>query len=158
MDQLRARVAAMVELSNQKVMVGVPAEEALRKPDPEEPKPVNNAFLAYIHENGAPEIGLPARPFLKPAILEMRSEIRDRLMKIGRKALAGDRAGVDAGFMALGLRAQAAVRRKITTGPFKELAARTLAHRRARGRTGDRPLVDTGQLRQAINFVIRRNK
>jgi hypothetical protein len=34
------------------------------------------------------------------------------------------------------------------------LAERTLAARKARGRTGEKPLIDTGQLRNAVTFVV----
>lgn len=42
------------------------------KPDKEEeeghPEPVNMAYVASIHEFGAPEASIPPRPFMKPAV------------------------------------------------------------------------------------------
>jgi hypothetical protein len=49
------------------------------------------------------------------------------------------------------------VRAFITAGQgFAPLAAATLAARRRKGRTGTKPLIDTGQLRRAITYVLRR--
>ncbi len=54
-----------------------------------------------------------------------------------------------------GLMGQDAVRGKITSGPFVPLAPATLRARKAKGRTGEKPLIDTGQLRAAYTYVIR---
>ncbi len=141
---------ALKALVAQDVLVGVPEKTNRRK----EPK-VNNAMLAYIHDNGSPLRGIPAREFLRPGIKTVQLEIAARFGQAGRKALEGNHQEVTKGLMDAGLIAQKAVRRKITVGPFKPLKASTLRARRRRGRKGTSPLIDTGQLRQAINFVIR---
>jgi hypothetical protein len=175
-------VRALWFLASQQVMVGVPAEEALRKPEPGEKGNINNAFLAYIHEHGSPEANVPPRPFLRPAIEEMRPEIVTRLLKIGRAALKGDVDAVTKGYHMLGLRAQNKVRAKINEGVPPPLADSTLRARARRGRKGAavelqrraglaqpvspaalmagmdnaKPLIDTGQLRNSITYVIRK--
>jgi hypothetical protein len=152
-----AEVMKAIELlANTRVMVGVPAEEALRQPEPgEKSTPINNAALAYIHENGAPEAKIPPRPFLKPAVAGMSDEIASRLNTIADAALNGRPEAVSKGFHALGLRAQAAVRNKINEGVPPPLSPVTIKRRLAKGRTGTKPLIDTGQLRNAITYVIR---
>lgn len=148
-----ARFADGIEkLANTRVMVGVPAEKGSRN----DAQPINNAALAYIHENGAPEAGIPARPFLKPGIDDKKSEIAAALEKTGKAAMDGKPEAVDRGFHVAGLIGQNAVRAKINTGPFQPLAESTLAARRARGRTGTKPLIDTGQLRNSLTYVIRK--
>lgn len=148
-----AKVTAGIEkLASQRVMVGVPAEKGSRQ----DSEPINNAALAYIHENGAPEVNIPARPFLKPGIDAKKAEITAGLEKVGKAALEGDAARVDRGFHVVGLIGQNAVRAKINEGPFTPLAEDTLEARRARGRTGDKPLIDTGQLRNSLTYVIRK--
>ncbi len=149
-------VAAIRALASKRVMVGVPAGEALRKPEAGEPSTVNNAMLAYIHENGCPAAHIPPRPFLKPAVTALQPEIERGLKNAAALALKGDEAGVDKALHGLGLIAQAAVRNKINEGIPPPLAESTLRARRARGRTGTKSLIDTGQLRNAITYVIRK--
>ena len=59
---------------------------------------------------------------------------------------------------AAGLIAQNSVRRTLTTAAYRPLSERTLAERRARGRTGTKPLIDTGQYRNSITYVVRDGK
>lgn len=153
-----AKLAAGVDMMvGTQVMVGVPATEALRKPEPgEKGAPPNNAFLAYIHEHGDAAGRIPARPFLQPGVNDNRENIERGMRAVALAALNGNPAAVDRGLHRVGLSTQASVRRKITTGPFLPLAERTLAKRRARGRTGTKPLIDTAQLRNAINYVLRK--
>lgn len=151
-DNVARFTAGIEKLASTRVMVGVPAEKGARK----DGGSINSAALAYIHENGSPEAGIPARPFLKPGIADKKAEIAAALEKTAKAALDGKPEAVDRGFNITGLIGQNAVRAKINTGPFTPLAEATLAARRARGRTGDKPLIDTGQLRNSLSYVIRK--
>jgi phage gpG-like protein len=144
--------AATRKLAATRVMVGIPAIKAGR----DDGEPINNAELGYIHENGAPEAHIPARPFLMPGINNKVEVITDQLEAAGRAALEGNAISMNRYLNAAGLVGADAVKRKITTGPFVPLAESTLAARRRRGRTGTKPLLDTGQLRAAITYVIRK--
>jgi hypothetical protein len=155
-DDIPKLLEAVRVMSMTRVAVGVPADKALRKPDEgEKGAPANNAMLAYIHENGAPEAGIPPRPFLGVTVEAMKAEIAARLRAASIDALKGRKDAVIRAFHALGLRVSTAVKLKINTGPFEPLKERTLAARRARGRMGDKPLIDTGQLRNAITYVVK---
>jgi hypothetical protein len=166
---------AITLLANTRVMVGIPAGQALRDPEPgEKGAPPNNAMLAYIHENGCPVAHIPPRPFLKPAIAGIAGEVDQRLRRAAEYALQGRPEAVEKSFAALGLLAQSAARNKINEGVPPPLSERTLQARAARGRKGAKqelkrraqgevpstefakPLIDTGQLRNAITFVIRK--
>jgi hypothetical protein len=175
---------ALEAMTSKQVMVGVPAEEALRKPEAGEKTPINNAALAYIHEHGCPAAHIPARPFLRPGIEKIRDKIKERLWAVGKIALKGDDVAVDKGFHALGLVAQNAVRAEINRGVPPPLADSTLRGRARRGRKGAikelkrraalggdvsetallegisnaKPLIDTAQLRNALTYVIRQTK
>lgn len=158
-DNVESVMQAILALATTRVMVGVPASSAFRPQAPGEHRtPPNNAELAYIHEFGAPEANIPPRPFLIPTIEEMQPEVVDRLRKIATQAVSG--AGrpetVDKGFHRIGLRAQNAVRKKITDGPFAPLAPYTLYRRRQRGHTGTKPLIEFGHLRRSITYAIRK--
>ena len=170
-------LAAIRALANTRVMVGIPAENAFRAPEPgETATPPNNAELGYINEFGEPASHIPPRPFLVPAMVEMQPELIRRLHKIADAAVAGRTEGVTKGFMDLGKTCASAVKRKITDGPFKPLADYTVwrrANRRRGKRKGARielarraageapsteftkPLIDFGHLRRAITFAIR---
>lgn len=147
-------VKAIKALGRNVVMVGVPSTTATRQPEPGEMVVLNNAQIAYIHEHGAPEANIPARPFLAPTINAEAANIHKRLTRAGERAFDGEDPMVE--MHRLGAEVVSAIRRKITEGPFIPLSPVTLRQRLARGRTGDKPLIDTGQLRRSINYVIRK--
>lgn len=165
-DNLAAVTAGMNALADHRVMVGVPEDRGQRR-EPGEP---SNAELAYIHDNGAPEAGIPARPFLGAGLREDAATTEAGLAHAGMLAASG--AGVAkvlAQLRVVGLRAVNAVRRKISTGPFVPLAPATVAARRRRSKGSKyrrkattaadvTPLIDTGQLRNAVTFVLRKVK
>lgn len=140
---------ALAELAKHKVMVGVPASKVGRKAGT-----INNATLAYIHEFGAPAAHIPARPFLGPAIEAMKETIKRRLNQAGKAAISGNYGLMMKILNALGLQGQNAVRAKLNTGPFAPLAPSTIAARRRRGKRSVKPLIDTGQLRNSITYVV----
>jgi hypothetical protein len=188
-DRVRQLVEGVHALADAAVLVGVPEDHAERPVDPTVPGgglgQINNAAIGYIHEFGAPEVGIPARPHLIPAIRELGPEATLRLQKIGLQALEGAPESVDKGLQALGVRAQSAVRIKLEDGPFVPLSPYTVANRfRQRGTKGPRkaelqyaallaagadpqaaqdeagirPLINTGEYRNAINYVVRYRK
>ena len=149
---------AIRRLANTRVMVGIPAENAFRDPEPgETATPPNNAELGYINEFGEPAMNIPPRPFLVPAMTEIQPEIISRLNKAADTALAGRQEGVTKALMALGMRCASAVQLKITNGPFKPLAEYTIWKRQHRKppRMGTKPLMDLGHMRRAVTFAIR---
>lgn len=151
-DRTSAFEKALLALIKREVLIGVPAENASRSGDDE---PINNATIGYLMEYGEPGRNLPARPHLIPGIEGIRDKIVSRMEAMGKKALSGDLSEIDKGLHAVGLMGQNAVRNKITEGPFTPLAPRTLAERKARGRTGEKPLIDTGQYRRSQTYVVR---
>lgn len=138
------------------LLVGVPAENAGRTD--EESRVLNNAEIAYIMEHGAPEANIPARPHLEPGLREGRDKIETQLRRGVMAALLGRSDAAMQALHAAGLAAVSAIRNKIVRGPFAPLSPSTLAKRRARGRTGEKPLIDTGAYLRAISYVIRPRK
>lgn len=135
---------------------------------------VNNATLGYIHETGSPAQGIPARPFLIPGVQSARKDVTNALKSAAKQALNGDKRAVEKGLERAGMIAQAAVREAITHGSFEPLAESTLKARARRGRKGAKaelkaraegaepsnalakPLIDTGQLRNSVTYVVRK--
>lgn len=180
LDNSQTFLAALEELTKNAVFVGIPSTRITREPSPGEPNPPNNAVIGYVQENGDPAHNVPPRPFLMPAIRENQAEIVKRLRAIATAGFSGNLPGVKNLRTQLGLYAQRAVQQKITDGPFAPLSEATLQARArrkfGRGAAGARrgaglelarraaglapgtdfarPLIDTGQLRRAITYVI----
>lgn len=152
-DNVAKVLATIQELAGKQVLVGIPASKATREEGDAEP--INNAQLGHIHEYGAPASNIPARPFLIPGVARAQESINGHLQKAAKAAMDGNEEKVDVELNATGLVAQAGARYEINNGDLAPLSDRTLAERRKRGRTGIKPLIDTGQLRNAITYVIR---
>lgn len=154
-DKVAALLKSIQGLEGKQALVGVPAANAGRDPDPEDPQPINNAALAYIHDNGSPAANIPERPFTRPGIESVQDQIADRYKKGARAVLDGRVSDMDVVHDAVGQIAEDAIKRKITDGPFTPLAPATIAKRKARGRKSEKPLIDSAQMRNAITHVVR---
>jgi len=151
-----SKIAAGIELlATTRVMVGVPADKADRRNGP-----INNAALAYIHDKGAPEANIPARPFMEPGVESKAAEIREGIGKAGELALDGKPDAVERQYHRVGAIGRDAIKAKITDGPFEPLKPSTIAARKrkrqSRNNTNIKPLIDTGAMRNAINYVVRK--
>jgi len=166
---------AILELAAHKVMVGIPSENADRHEGG-----ITSAQLGYIHEFGAPEKNIPARPFLVPGVKSVQKEINEGFKKAGELAMDGKKESVMRQLHRIGLLAQNAVRKKISEGIPPPLAPSTIAGRIRRIKGKKRrgkidaaiaagtpmskqggaegiftPLIITGQLMRAVTYVIR---
>jgi hypothetical protein len=177
-DKLGDVIKAISELAGKDVLVGIP-DSAPERTD----TPITNAQIGYVMETGSPANNLPARPFLIPGVASVQSRCADRLQKGATAALSGNLAGANAQLTAAGLIAKNAVKLKINEGPFAPLSPRTIAQRKnsrqtksmrkaekdyfkhlAAGKTeqeaqdaaGIKPLINTGSLRNAVTFVVRK--
>lgn len=155
-DRVSEVMKGVKALTRSEVLIGIPDTRAERKPvDGETGPPTSNALIGYVQEFGSPEKNIPARPFLIPGVQSIKDKAIPVLKKAGQAALEGDGKDVAKSLMTVGLMGQGAVQRKITEGPFEPLSERTLKAREARGRAGTKPLLDTGQLRASVTFVLR---
>ena len=153
---------------NNEVLVGVPRDESARQTNE-----MNNATLAYIHDKGSPAANIPARPFMDPGIKDVQDKIAKQLAQ-GAKGLLvqNDASVINTSLNRAGLIAQNSIKRVINNGIAPALALSTLQARARRGRKGAKteiasreagneatltnakPLVDTGQLRNSITYVV----
>ena len=154
-DRLGNIVKEINDLTRKDVLIGIPEAETNRQDEDGGSAPATNAALGYIHEHGSPANNIPARPFLIPGVKDAQGAIEKRLKQAADAALKGDKAAVDRQMHSAGIEAQNSVKTKINSGDFEPLAPATLAQRKARGRTGTKPLIDTGQLRNSITYVVR---
>jgi hypothetical protein len=168
-------------LAKSDVLVGVPQEKAGRKQGP-----INNASLAYIHEFGSPAHNIPARPFLYPGIKRIRPQAIAMMQQGAKDALTGKLSNVDQVLNKVGILARNSVVNEITdpVPPFVPLKPATIRARLRKTQAGRRklkqikkrgvtvtqwaaetdasgnpnihPLIDSGQLRASITYVVRR--
>lgn len=177
-DSLPELRAALLVLARDEVLVGVPEDNTERPPEGDDEKlPITNAALAYIHDNGAPEQNIPARPFMIPGITNAQDKITDTLKKAAQYVLQGNADKVTEGFERTGIEAVDSIRAVIIAGIPPPLADVTVQARARKGRKGAqaelnrraagygaslqlaKPLVDTGEMLKSIAYVIRnRNK
>jgi hypothetical protein len=157
-DNTAAFARIVQKLAGTRVLVGIPAEDADRIEDDGTRAPINNAAIGYILEKGSPAANIPARPFLVPGVEDSLDRSTDPIGKAGARALNGDEAGADRNFHAAGLIAQASVKQKMSSNVPPKLKESTLENRRRRGVTRTTTLVDTGNLQNHIQYVIRRKK
>ena len=153
-DRVADVLRAIRVLTLKEVLIGIPAEGAERKPEPGEPNPPSNAVIGYTMEFGDPERNIPARQHLLPGVESILPKAIERLRKAGEQALSGKPEEAEKALHVVGLMGQSAVRGRITSGPFVPLSPRTLARRKARGRLGEKPLIDTGAYRMAQTYVV----
>ncbi len=154
-DKVANVLAGLKSLAKSEVLVGIPSSTAERQPDPSEPHPLNNAEIGYLMENGSPATNTPARPWLEPGVANEKPGIVKVLRKGADEVLSGHRDAAVKSLVAAGLLGERGAKRKITDGPFAPLAPSTIAKRKARGRTSEKPLIDSGQMRNAVTSVIR---
>jgi phage gpG-like protein len=156
-DNLKKVSKSIDALGRARVMVGVPADKTDRKDGS-----ISNASLAYIHNVGAPEANIPARPFMEPGVASVQPQIAEGLKKAGKFALEGRSDAVDRQFHRVGAIGRDAIKAKITDGPFAPLKPSTIAarksKRKSRNNTDIKPLIDTGAMRNSISYVIREEK
>jgi len=169
LDEIQRRLQQLAELD---ILVGVPGEETER--DEDDASGLTNAALAYIHDNGAPEQNIPQREFMRPGIESVKPEVQRRLVKMARSVVLGGVDKMAQQATAIGLRAKLAIQNAINDGVPPPLADATLRARARKGRKGAqeelksrsegnpagmalaKPLVDTAQMRNSINYVLRK--
>lgn len=180
-DNVKTFLQGVEALTNTQVLVGVTADKNTRKEGAE----ITNAELAYIHDKGSPEANIPARPFMEPGIKAVQDQIAKELENAGKAILDNGKPGgarkVEIALNRVGIIASRSIKAKIGEGIPPPLAPRTILGRIARVKSKSRrkkieaelasgtpasrqggveglftPLIVTGQLRNAVTFILRR--
>jgi hypothetical protein len=135
----------IADLAKREVLVGIPQEAASRPGSP-----INNAEILYINDQGSPINNIPARPVLVPGVVAAQDLIAKQMEIGGRAALSGNVDGLEKSLNSAGMIARNSVIRQFTDGDLAPNAPSTIA---AKG--SSQPLVDLGEARRAITYVIR---
>lgn len=138
------RRAIMEQFLEDTVKVGIPES----RNGPHGTSGLSVADLATIHEFGLPEHGIPERSFLRAGIEENLTAIKTENADLARLAV-NKKIGVGTAQKRIGQFAVDFVKDKLVNGPFVALNPRTV---RAKGH--DHPLIETGQLHDAIGFEV----
>lgn len=150
--------AAIKTLERSGVLVGIPADAKGQDADGQ---PIQYAGLGYVFEFGAPEINMPARPWLAPGIEAEKERIGKLLAAGGKKLLfGGPKSDYETTLHKVGLIAQSAIKNRIVAGIDPPLSPRTIyarLHRRKRRREPGKmtPLIDTGGFLRSIQYRVR---
>ncbi len=139
---IRALKQRMGSLGAYQVMVGVPAGKT-------EEDGTSLALVAAVNEFGSQDGHVPERSFLRAGIRENLAEFK-RMNEVTLKALANGRTTEGHALGLLGELAKSKVQDKIGRGPFTPNAPSTIAKKKS-----EKPLVDSGNLRQSITYEIR---
>ncbi|CNF69320.1 hypothetical protein [Yersinia enterocolitica] len=181
-DKANGILAAFKSIGSKDVLVGIPESTSNREPEDGEKVTIGNAQIGYINEYGSPAQNIPARPHLQPGVQSVQDKTIAKLKQAAQAVFDGNSAAEKALNQA-GLIASDAVRRYMTITNLIPLADSTLAARARRGRKGAirelarregegslmekneqgqlisntnaRPLIDQGQYRRAITYIVR---
>jgi hypothetical protein len=165
------------KLSSQKVCVGVPAEDTERDDSDlsnadliyihthgVRPRPVrgemqheinkgtkySTALQMYIHEHGSFAYQVPARPIIEPAIEDSKESISEQLGNTVKIAAAGE--NTENALNDVGQYASGKVKTWFTNS---ENGWAPNSESTIKKKKSDKPLIDSGALRQSITYVIR---
>lgn len=136
---------------NDAVLVGIPAEKTARKAQ----DPVNNATLLAINNFGSPKLNIPARPVMAIGIRNAADPIAAQFKKAAVDALTKGYAALQTYYERAGIIASNSIKKAINDQDgIKGPADSTLAARQADGFKGTKSLVVSGQMRNAITWVL----
>jgi hypothetical protein len=108
------------------------------------------AFIASVHEYGAPSQGIPERPFLAVTIKNHKKDY-SRLNKVSAVKLVNNQTNFDSALGLLGTMAQGHVQEYVANGDFAPLQPETILRKKS-----SKPLIDTGQMRQSVTWEIQK--
>ena len=142
----------LTEFAKKGVYVGFPdSSGAHKRKGPKKSKgeaqqAVSVAQVAAWNEFGT--IHMPARPFMKQTVTENQDKVKELLWVAGQDVLNG--VDTTVALNKVGVVAKALMQEQIDSGSFAPNAPSTI-----RMKGSSHPLIDTGQMRQSVNYVVR---
>jgi hypothetical protein len=149
----RQSIAALKDLET---LVGIPSSKASRDPEEnDDMEPINNAGIMFINEYGTADGKIPPRPAMRNGIKNAQDDIAAEFKKCAQSVL-GKPQSTEVYFERVGIIASNSVKKVINDQDgIDKPADSTLAARKAQGFKGTKALIVTGQLRNAITYVVR---
>lgn len=131
---------ALKRLSELEVQVGFQGDESYEDG-------TSIAEIAAYNELGSSDT--PARPFMKQSFENHEEELRAACERVNATIASGG--SVEQALNALGVTVKGIVQGEIVDGDFAENAPSTIKKKKS-----EHPLIDTGAMRQSVNYVIKR--
>ncbi len=137
------------------VLVGIMSDAKARSDDSD----LTNAEIGAVHEYGADDAGIPARPWLRPGVEKNHKLYQDVISKGLGKELEG-KSALTKTLALVGAKAAADVKNYVTRGPSipPPLAEATVKRKQAKTRKGSkgsvRALVDTMQMVGSVTYKV----
>lgn len=134
------------------VLVGIPEADTERKED----EPITNAAILAINEFGSPLNNIPPRPVMAIGIRNAQDAIAEQFKLAAQGALSKGLAALPVAYNRAGLIASNSIKKAINSQEGIEAPSdATLAARAAAGFKGTKALIVTGQMRNAITYVVK---
>lgn len=109
---------------------------------------ISVAQVAAWNEYGTTR--MPARPFIRTTFSRDRDKIQNYLSAEVKKMIETGDIDAEATFNRIGAYSKSLVQKNIREGPWVPNAPSTI-----RKKGSSRPLIDTGQMRQSVQYVVR---
>jgi hypothetical protein len=134
------------------VLVGIPEDESQRTSD----QMINNATLLAINQFGSPINNIPPRPVMSIGIKNAQDEIADQFKLAAQKSFETGADALDTYYNRAGIIASNSVKKAINSQEGIEPPSEaTLKARKSQGFAGKKALIVTGQMRNAITYVVK---
>lgn len=141
------------KFKNDSVLVGIPEDETDREDG--ETAGINNATLLAINNFGSPINNIPARPVMEIGIRAAQDDIAAQYKIAAIKALTQGPKALSQYYNRVGIIASTSIKKVINEQiDIDPPSAGTLRTRKSRGFKGTKSLIVTGQLRNAITYVV----
>lgn len=138
--------AEVDKLKGNEVFIGFQAGKTMHQSE-DGGEAVDVAEIAMFNELGTSTS--PSRPFLRQSVDDNKDKINAMCERAAKELASGSTA--EAGLKKLGAFGVSLVQEKIVNGSFKPNAPSTI-----KAKKSDKPLIDTGQMRQSVHYVIRK--
>lgn len=151
--------ATISRFKNDSVLVGIPKEDNPREDKNKQGEsPIGNAAILAINHFGSEEAHIPPRPVLKIGIRNAQDEIAEQYKKAAIDALKSGVSALSTYYERIGTLAANSCKRVINEQeglePPAESTLKSRKYLTASGFKGTKSLLVTGQLRNAITYVV----
>lgn len=146
-------------LKKNSVYVGIPEDKSKRKNE-EKNSEITNAELLFIHTNGSPVNNIPPRPVIEPAIQDDKDRLTSMLKKAAKLVIDGKEDEALKQLKMVGMRGQNVSKNWFTSekNNWPPNSPSVKREKEKKGSTNPRPLIDTGELRNSITYLIKSEK
>jgi hypothetical protein len=160
-DRTEEFKTAISSLRTDAVLIGIPVANGPRGQDDQHEVEggavMNNAAILAINEFGSEEAHIPPRPVMKLGIGAAKDAIAAEFKKAAQNVLSKGMSALEQYYERAGIIASNSVKKQINSQEGIEAPAEsTLAARKAVGFKGVKALIVSGQLRNAITYVVNR--